>query len=175
VRARVGSALISILSILLIINVLYFTNAIPPLPLALKDSGVYHSVVRTKDGYIFKGEVHTWMDDLLRRAEFHLRTSTYDSAIVFTSIFAPTGFSTPITHEWQKYNDVTKVWETKQAITFSINGGRDGGYRGYSRKDDLTEGYWRVNVLTESDALIGRIYVHVIPVTEPAQMEEVTK
>ena len=32
------------LSVVLIVNILYFANLIPPVPLALKDAGIYHQV-----------------------------------------------------------------------------------------------------------------------------------
>src|SRR3989344_3742756 len=41
-------------AIFLAVNILYFTNAIPPLPLSLKEAGVYHRVVRVGDIY------HEW-------------------------------------------------------------------------------------------------------------------
>ena len=42
--------------------------------------------------------------------------------------------------------------EVREAI-----GGRDGGYRGYSIKNDVTAGKWRVNVKTGDGKLIGRV------------------
>src|SRR4051812_41049472 len=53
----------SIALIWVIITTLYFTNLIPPLPLALKEAGVYHSVTRLSDGtYSLVGEERTWFE-----------------------------------------------------------------------------------------------------------------
>jgi len=41
-------------------------------------------------------------------------------------------------------------------VRFDIVGGRDGGYRGYSFKKNLKPGDWRVDVITETDQLLGR-------------------
>ena len=49
---------ISVASIFLIINILYFTNIIPPIPLALKDAVIYHFVCRTASGGYAVTEVY---------------------------------------------------------------------------------------------------------------------
>src|SRR3989344_472968 len=43
---------ISIACIFLGMNMLYFTNIIPPIPLSLKDSGVYHSIQKSGNDYV---------------------------------------------------------------------------------------------------------------------------
>src|SRR5438046_3026621 len=58
---------------------------------------------------------------------------------VFSAIFAPSGLSTIIFHEWQHYDENTKDWVTTNTEQFPIIGGRDGGYRGYSFKDNAEE------------------------------------
>lgn len=157
-------------SIFLIFNVLYFTNAIPPLPLALKEAGVYHSVSRIGDTYVLAAEPVPWYQRyLLYNTAFHRLSG--ESAHVFTSIYAPAGLSTVVLHEWQHEEDGN--WITKSIVPFSISGGRDEGYRGYSSKGSLQEGEWRVNVLTKSGQVIGRVSFHVISVTQkPTLIEE---
>src|SRR3972149_9710955 len=52
--------------IFVIFNILFFSNAIPPLPLALKAAGIYHSVERTQDGVFHLGaESEAWDWDYL--------------------------------------------------------------------------------------------------------------
>ena len=36
--------------IFILVNILYFTNVIPPIPLSIKEGGVYHSVYRNEKG-----------------------------------------------------------------------------------------------------------------------------
>ena len=49
----------------LLINFMYFANIIPPIPLALKDAGVYNDISRTPDGaYQVLAEKTDWRDML---------------------------------------------------------------------------------------------------------------
>ncbi len=45
-----GPLFVAIFGLYAVINILYFSNLIPPIPLSLKDAGVYHSIVRNADG-----------------------------------------------------------------------------------------------------------------------------
>ena len=173
VRPKLLSASVSILAILAMVNLLYFTNSIPPLPLSLKDAGIYHSVVRVEGGYIFRGEVSTWGQTILNQHRFHGHGD--ELAFLYTSIFAPDGIEVPITHQWQFYDATSSAWITKDTITFPIIGGRDGGYRGYSKKDELIDGLWRVNVLTSSGSYLGRISFVVNHTDEPVELTEFKK
>jgi MFS family permease len=160
-RERTRSAR-SIALIWIVITVLYFTNLIPPLPLALKDAGVYHEVTRLSDGtYSLLGEKRSWLQAFLPvPTTFHKIPS--GNAYVFTAIFAPSGLTTPITYVWQHYNDATFNWEERSVFHLNINGGRDGGYRGYSLVSNPAPGRWRVSVLTENGLVIGRISFDVV-------------
>jgi len=149
----------SIASIFIIFNILYFSNLIPPLPLSLKDAGVYHGISRSDSTYVLTGEPTTWYESLIYDETFHGGPS--DTVYVFTAIFAPSGLTTPIIHEWQHYDAARRAWVTTNTVSFSINGGRDGGYRGYSQKYGAAAGKWRVNVLTQYGATIGRVAFNV--------------
>ncbi len=147
-----------IAAIFVAFNVLYFTGAIPPLPLSLKDAGVYHSVVHdfSSGAYFVEGEPLPWYDALLRyNTVFH--EGPGDIVVVYTSIFAPAGLSTNVLHEWQYYDPVVGAWKTEATIRYSIVGGRDGGYEGYSEYPSPMPGSWRVNMLTQYGALIGQV------------------
>ncbi len=135
-------------------NILYFLNIIPPVPLGLKDIGIYHSVEKVTDGYSLTYEAPAWFAFWRATAPvYHLNNTS--SAHCFSSVFAPTGLATPVVHSWEYFDAKKNDWVTSARITFSISGGRDGGYRGYSKKT-LTPGKWRCDVETESGALIGR-------------------
>jgi hypothetical protein len=147
----------SIAVLFLLFNVLYFAGAIPPLPLSLKDAGVYHSIQRAQDGsYLLSGEPLPWYEQYLRY-NTTLHVAPGESAYVYSAVFAPSGLSTIILHQWQRYDETLKAWVTTDTLRFSIQGGRDGGFRGYSIKAGITPGSWRVNVITQYGQLIGRI------------------
>ena len=162
----------SVAIIFVTFNVLYFVGAIPPLPLALKDAGVYHSITRVAGEYHVSEEPRAGYDIIHRyNTDFH--TGGGGRAYAWSAIFAPTGFSTSILHEWQYYDEAQKEWVSKSTVEISIRGGRDGGYRTYSFKDDLAQGDWRVNVLTKYGQLIGRISFTTIEAEIPALVEVV--
>jgi Protein of unknown function (DUF2914) len=170
-KERTASAR-SVAVIWLVVNVLYFSNLIPPLPLALKDAGVYHSVVRQPNGtYTMQGEPAEWYESIVPTGTTFHRTLG-NAVYVFSAIFAPTGLSTTIIHEWQHYDEAKRAWVTESTFSFAINGGRDGGYRGYTLKSAPALGAWRVNVLTSARLYIGRVTFTVTD--EPARQKLVS-
>jgi hypothetical protein len=159
--------------IFVVFNILYFTNAIPPLPLALKEAGVYHSVVREGDEYVLTAEPVPWYKRyLLYNTEFHRLRG--ESAHVFTAIYAPSRLKTGVVHEWQR-KSAEGEWITESSIPFAISGGREKGYRAYSSKSSLSEGSWRVNVLTQSGQVIGRVSFTVVNASSTPELVEVRR
>jgi hypothetical protein len=149
------------------INILYFTNIIPPIPLAMKELGVYHSVIKEGGVYVLTEESREWWDVWSYRT---VHVSKGETAYVFGSVFAPTKLETDITHVWERYDPDGDGWVEKDSVTFRIVGGRDGGYRGYSLKRDLDEGLWRVNVESNRGQLIGRIHFTVVHGNPPSPL-----
>src|SRR3989344_2081803 len=159
-------------AIFLIFNVLYFTNAIPPLPLALKEAGVYHNIKKTGDKYLLETEPAAWYEAYLRyNTVFHRAPG--ESVFVYSAVFAPTRFSTTILHEWEHYDEGASKWARSATFGFPITGGRDGGYRGFSLKESVEEGKWRVNVKTVDGKIVGRISFTIVDV--PQRVETVEK
>lgn len=139
--------------IFLLINILYFANLIPPLPLSLKDAGTYTNISKVDGNYILEGKQNTfWNVHNLKPKHFAYGKDVY----AYTAIFAPTDLSTPIIHEWQQYDTKKKEWRTHSTITLRILGGRDEGFRTYSKSYTPAKGKWRVNIRTTGGALIGR-------------------
>jgi hypothetical protein len=163
----------SVASIFLIFNLLYFTNAIPPLPLALREAGVFHKVTRVNGEYHLQAEPLKWYQRYLQyNTVFHKMPG--ETVYVFTSVFAPTRLSTTITHEWQFYDSAQDTWLTTDKVSFPIQGGRDGGYRGYTLANTTVPGAWRVKVLTGDGRLIGKVSFTVEDAsTSPQTSEEI--
>lgn len=145
--------------IIAIVSVFYFTNVIPPIPLSLEDSGVFHRVERTAAGYLVTEEAATPSNLLKRffsRPTIHITSGA--SVYVYSSVFAPTKLrATTIVHDWQWFDASKNRWVPLSSIPFSISGGRDEGYRGYTFKNFVPEGHWRVDVETVRGQVIGRI------------------
>jgi hypothetical protein len=160
---------IGIISIIFV--ALYLSNAIPPLPLALKDSGIYHSVTRQGGSYTVRAQNQSWYRRVLPLDE-RIHIVPGSSLYAYTAVFAPTGLSTKLVHEWQYY-EPGEGWTTRSTVGFQINGGTDRGFRGYSIKVAPEEGEWRVNVLTTSRQIIGRLNFRVFySVVPPTTHEE---
>ncbi len=142
-------------------NILYFSNIIPPIPLVLRAVGVYHNVGRTGDSYQVLAEGRS------RGALFSLPqkfavTPENKTAYVFSSVFSPSGLNIEVVHEWQKWDSYAGKWITTDSPSFSLAGGRNQGYRGYSWKTNIQQGLWRVNVKTAHGQLIGRTSFSVV-------------
>ncbi len=146
-------------AILFVFNGLYFFNIIPPVPLSLKQIGIYHSLSRDtqEPGKLFSATYEKpawyvfWRDT----------SSTYtfnpgEEAYCFSAVFAPGALSAPIVHQWERYDEMSGGWKVQSTYLFSINGGRAEGYRGFSTKQ-LSAGRWRCDVETKKGQLIGRL------------------
>ncbi len=154
----------AVLGIFLAVNILYFLRFIPPIPLSLKDGGIYHNVYKANDGsYVAVSEQKDW---LTKSAEFVFGSDFYkmpgETVYAYSAVFSPPQFSVDLVHEWQKYDMEKKSWVVVSRIPLAVYGGREEGYRTYSRKSDVDDGLWRVNVKTDDGHVIGRLRFKVI-------------
>lgn len=167
-RIRVGA-----LAVLVIINLFYFTDVLPPLPLSTKAAGIYHGVWRVPGDYLATAESEPWQVRYLG-ATPTLHVVPGESLYAYSSVFAPTALATTIVHRWQWYDVAAKQWVTRAAISYPIVGGRDGGYRGYSAVLMNTPGAWRVNVETADGRLLEHLPFTVEQVALPPASETTT-
>ncbi len=165
---------VSITGIFIIMNVLYFTGVLPPIPLSIKDSGVYHKVEKTADGnYKVLAEEPRWQDYFTRYPVFNRQTG--ESVYVFSAVFSPVDFSTKVVHQWQYYDEEKQQWVDSSRIVVPIIGGREDGFRIYSVKPAVPNGLWRVKVLTERNQAIGYVTFEVKNTKEPVSLIELKK
>jgi hypothetical protein len=157
-----------IVGVFVVVNIFYFLNIIPPIPLSLKHIGVYHNVTRHENEYHVSAEV----DDRWFQLRERVHVAPGQSVYIFSSVFAPTRLGTNIVHHWQFHNNETGKWETAGRFTFPIAGGRDGGYRGYSFKTNVQPGLWRVDVETADGRVVGRAKFRVVQVDTAVALEE---
>jgi hypothetical protein len=148
----------SISSLFILINILYFTNIIPPIPLSLKSAAPYYFVERVAGGYNVEAPIKKWYE-IFERKSLYLNEG--ESAYVFSSIFAPTNLNIDIIHDWQYYDETKGRWVSSRKISFLISGGRDAGYRGFSVKNNVFPGKWRVDIKTERNQIIGRVKFNI--------------
>jgi MFS family permease len=173
VAAR-GKIALGVAGVYVLMNVFYFTNTLPPLPLALAHVGVYHAVKKTGDIYQAVAEDAPWYTEFGFPPTLHVTAG--QPLYAYSAVFAPIKLSTKIVHRWRRYDPKTGHWITLSTVTFPINGGRDGGYRGYTIKHNIQPGDWRVDINTYDGHLIGRITFKVDRAdTQPSAMPETLK
>ncbi len=162
VEIHLGKMLGIIATLYILINTFYYLRLIPPVPLALDEGIVAHSVVKdennnynviyeTDDWWVF------WRD---HRPNYVYKPG--DNVFIFTSIFAPTDIKKTIIHRWNWYDKKAEEWITVDEISYTITGGRDAGYRGYSYKGNVKQGQWEVEVVTEEGLILGVIDFELI-------------
>lgn len=144
-----------------IMALLYLTNAIPPVPLSMKDAGIYHHVHKQGESYQVKhfrpSAFHFWVD-----SDEYFRYSGGDTVFCFASVFAPFALKTRVYHHWQYKDPRRGEYRTTDRLSYAISGGRDGGYRGYTYKRNVRPGEWRVDIETENGQVLGRIHFLVV-------------
>lgn len=147
----------------------YFAGLIPPIPLALGDTGIYHSITKIEGGYrVSREEEKPWWN--IFPPTIHHVPGRY--VYVYSAVAAPIRFGTNVSHRWER-NIPGKGWTIDSEVSFPIAGGREGGYRGYSMRSNLIEGPWRVSVVAPGGQIIGRIYFEIDVVEElPALTQE---
>lgn len=154
----------------------YFLNVLPPLPLALQNSGVYRSICRVPPRgpircvgasspqdvqhtrqlyYLAAEEPQSWLTWIGAAKTVHVAPGA--PVVVFGAIFAPVNLDTAAYHVWQHFDAAHDTWHTVQRVDTSMHGGRDKGYRGYSYKTNPEPGLWRVDFRTVDGRLIGRV------------------
>lgn len=156
--------------IFVLVHILYFSNAIPPIPLSLKEAGVYHSLIKTAHGYVgFREESSRWAWlDIFENVHLVEGQALY----VYSSVFAPTDIDVEVVHHWKYFDEVTNRWRSINKIPYTIVGGNDRGYRGYSMKQNLLPGNWEVAVETSRGQVIGRILFEISYVENQAHVVE---
>lgn len=149
------AVVVTIGTIYVVLNGLYFTNVIPPIPLSLKHVGIYHSVVRFDTGeYQLRYEAGKWYQPF-KRSDKVFHPGAGDNVFCFAKVFAPTKLQTDIYHRWE-YKNAAGEWVEHFRTSYAIAGGNDGGYRGYTLISNFNDGTWRCSVETGRGQVLGR-------------------
>lgn len=157
IRPAVGIAAVMLL--------LHLFNVIPPVPLVKKEMLIAHDVKRSDGGYVARVESPGWR--FWRRSSTTFHRAGNERVYCFTSVFVPNGIKTTIRHRWELYDENKDEWVTTTLRSFPIEGGRNTGYRGYTYKQNVIPGTWRVTAEAESGAAIGIVQFHLVPGEAP--------
>lgn len=156
-------------------NVFYFLKMIPPVPLSLGKGIVAYNIIQKNNDYIVtyeKGDSKKfWRDHKLK----YIYTPG-KKVYVFASIFAPTDINITVFHRWKWFNNDTSEWEITDDIGYNITGGRGDGYRGYTFKNNIKQGLWKVEVITQEELVIGVIDFEIVinASLQPKRMVDIT-
>jgi hypothetical protein len=134
--------------------ILYFANAIPPVPLSVKYMAIYHSVEKTEQGYEFTYTRPQWK--FWQKGDQTFLARPGDTIYCYTQIFSPTRFKDKLQVRWL-YRDDKSGWLPSDAIPLPVLGGREEGFRAVTLKNNFQPGAWRVQVETQGNQEIGRI------------------
>jgi hypothetical protein len=138
------------------------TRILPPVPMAVTEAAVVRAVER--DGEAFTLTYATppwwapWRDD---DRPYQWREG--DSVWCFTAVFAPDGMTTAVHHVWERWDAKAGAWAETDRIPYPMRGGRDGGWRGYTRKRRAGPGEWRVRVVADGGRELTRVRFDVVP------------
>lgn len=167
VLTRVGHLLhrrqlmvLTVLGVFTLMSSAYFGNIIPPIPLSIRQAGIYDTPVSGSAYDTLNEAEESWIDRLIPGQTLTMKKG--QPLYAFTSIFAPGDLSTTMVHRWQYYNNQTHDWEDVSVLSYPMVGGRDDGYRGYTRKTPQSAGKWRVSVETPRGQVLGRIPFTVV-------------
>ena len=163
-----------IAGIYIFINIFYFMNWIPPVPLSMKSIGIYHHVHRSSDYYVLQFEKPKWYQ-FFKNDDSDFYYTEGDSVFCYAAVFAPTNLTKKIYHQWQVYSESKSDWLTSDKHGYELTGGREGGYRGYTMKKNIKPGEWRVKIITEDDLLLGTINFDIISDNERQRTWEIIK
>ncbi|MBN1209892.1 MAG: DUF2914 domain-containing protein [Myxococcaceae bacterium] len=151
---------------------LYLVRVIPPVPLAVQFSGIYHAVEKKGSEYHLSHEQKWWKFWHKGDQDFLVRAG--DKAYYFFSIFAPKDFDW-YTVKVRWYHDrPDKGWTLVSTVPLTIkNKGIERGYRSFAYTSNPKPGDWRVVLETDDGHEISRLSFSVEEDTraEPRQLQ----
>jgi Protein of unknown function (DUF2914). len=147
--------LVAPVAICLMLFIAYLANWIAPVPLVLKQQIVCKN---------FNRETYSCDTDKLdfwQRIGFKGETihkDEGDEVYFMSSVYAPAELKAPIEFRWYYKEPSTNKFKITDKITSSrmvLRGGRDAGYRSYSKKKNIPPGTYKVETAYKDGAVIG--------------------
>lgn len=143
----------------------YRADMIPPVPLVKQAVVIAYELEKTPEGYWMTVEKSPWWQ-FWRVDSDHFYLQPGQKLVCFSAVFAPQGLQTKLLHDWQK--KIGEEWISVSTPGFSLTGGRDSGYRGYTYKSNVTAGEWRVRIQTSTRQTIA---IHAFTVSLGTELD----
>jgi hypothetical protein len=158
-------------AIQIIFVILYFMNAIPPVPLSVKYMGIYHGVTKTEAGWELSYTRSPWK--FWQNGDQTFLARPGDEIYCYVQVFSPVHFKDRLQIRWLYWRE-KGGWISSDAIPMPVLGGREEGYRAVTKKSNFQPGKWRVQVETLENREIGRLGFVVAEDTDTAEREKHT-
>ena len=172
-RVLMQATLFPEISILIVFVFFYFMGWIPPVPLSVKQQGVYHNIEKKDGEYLLSSQPRTWK--FWQTGDEDFQAEPGDKIYYFGQIYSPARFSDQIYVQWS-FKDIHGNWKLSDRIPLKIVGGRKEGFRGYAVKSNYQAGSWRIQVETSLGQEISRLYFDVSSVSpDPTRVFEVLR
>ncbi len=139
--------------------IFYALGWIPPVPLSVKEQGIYHQIEKRDGKFLLSFEKSWWKPWQNSDADFNAEVG--DKIYFYAQIYSPTRISDQVAIRWLQ-KDAKGKWMPSDRIPMSVHGGRADGFRGFAFKNNYTPGEWQVRVETSSGIEISRLYFDVI-------------
>lgn len=153
--SRQKQFLVAPIAICLVLFIAYLANWIAPVPLVLKQQIVCKN---------FNRETYSCDVDKLdfwQRVGFKGETihkDEGDEVYFMSSVYAPAELKAPIEFRWYYKEPSTNKFKLTDKITSNrmvVRGGREAGYRSYSKKKNIPPGTYKVETAYKDGAVIG--------------------
>src|SRR5450830_219200 len=131
-----------------VLSLAYFFDFVPPVPLVKRDMQIGLDLTKSNGDMAISVERAPWYKPW-RLFSNDVYVESGAKVYCASSVFAPPGINTKLYHRWEHY-DKQHGWQTDNRIGFDLSGGREGGFRGYTYKQNIQPGEWRVEVEAES-------------------------
>lgn len=155
ISRRSKAVLIAPACISLLLVVAYLMNWVPPVPLVLKQ----HIACQNFDKTTYSCDVDepTFMQKIgLSSPTVHKIEG--NEVYFLSSVYAPAKLKAELEYRWYYEDPATGKFKLTDKISSSrmtINGGRESGFRSYSRKKNVPPGKYRVETAYKNGAVIG--------------------
>jgi hypothetical protein len=130
----------------------YAVDMIPPVPLVKRDIAMAYAIEKVAGKYQLSQQKSPWWV-FWRKTSDDLEVTGGQRIYCFSSIFAPAGLKTKLFHDWHRHTK--QGWVLQSRASFSVNGGRYDGFRGYTYKTNPAAGDWRVIIKTENEKTLA--------------------
>lgn len=152
------------------IAALYFLKLLPPLPLSVTFAGMYYDIEKSGPNYSLYYSKPAWK--FWQKSSTTVYANPGEKIYCFAQVFSPARFQEQLNFRWLRKNPKTSKWEQWDLIPMQIVGGRKHGFRGYTTKNNFSEGEWRIQIESGDGREVSRLYFELLHQPRPNNLEK---